>query len=149
MTDPRPSRDQSAVIRAILGETKRIAVVGASDDPEKPSYGVVATLVETGYDVVPVNPKATQVQRMHVAPSLADVTGPIDLVDVFRRPEHVPDVVREAIDAGARAVWVQLGIVSDEGRALADEAGIPYVDDVCLGATVRELRGSTPLPPRP
>lgn len=139
--------DQLAVERTILGEAKRIAVVGASDDPSRPSYGVVATLLDAGYDVIPVNPNRPRVHGMDTYPSLAEVRGPIDLVDVFRRPEYTPDVARQAVAVGAKALWLQLGIRSDEARAIADDADLPYVEDACLAVELRRFAGEMPLPP--
>jgi uncharacterized protein len=137
--------DQRDVIRSILSETRRIAVVGASEDPARPSHGVVKRLLDLGYAVTPVNPNATRIHGIDAHPSLVDVGGPIDLLDVFRRAEHAPDVVRQAIDAGVPAVWLQQGVRSEEARALADEAGLLYVEDACLA--VEAERTDLPVPP--
>lgn len=137
--------DQRDVIRTILAETRRIAVVGASQDPSRPSNDVVRRLLALGYSVTPVNPNATRVHGIDVHPTLADIGGPIDLVDVFRRPEHAPDAVRQAIDAGVPAVWLQQGVRSEEARALAEDAGLLYVEDACLA--VEAERSDRPVPP--
>lgn len=137
--------DQRDVIRTILAETRRIAVVGASEDPARPSHGVVRRLLDVGYAVTPVNPNASRIHGLDVHPSLADVGGPVDLVDVFRAPEHAPDAARQAVDAGAKAVWLQQGVRSDEARAIAEDAGLLYVEDVCLATEV--ARAEVPLPP--
>jgi uncharacterized protein len=137
--------DQRDVIRTILAETRRIAVVGASEDPGRPSHGVVRRLLDVGYAVVPVNPNASRIHGIDVHPSLGDVSGPVDLVDVFRAPEHAPDAVAQAIDHGARAVWLQQGVRSDEARRLAEDAGLLYVEDACLAVEVE--RSDLPLPP--
>lgn len=130
------------LIENLLATTRRIAVVGASDHPNRPSYGVVARVLQAGFEVVPVNPNATTVHGIPAVASLADIDGPVDLVDVFRRIEHVPDVVREAAAIGAPAVWLQSGLRSPEARRLADEAGMTYVEDRCLAVevAVRDVR---------
>jgi uncharacterized protein len=127
---------RSATIASILADTERIAVVGASPDPSRPSHGVLRRLVAAGYDVVPVNPRCEQVLGIPTVPSLADVEGPIDLVDVFRRAEHAPAIAKEAIDVGASALWLQQGVRSPDARRLADDAGLAYVEDACLAVEV-------------
>lgn len=122
----------------LLTSARRIAVVGASDDPERPSNEVFRVLHDAGYDVIPVNPGVDEVWGVPAVGALADVDGPIDIVDVFRRPEHAPDVAREAVDAGAGTLWLQDGITSPEARRIAMDHGLGYVEDVCLGATVRQ-----------
>ncbi|QOV92557.1 CoA-binding protein [Humisphaera borealis] len=111
---------------------KRIAVVGLSDDPYRASHDVASYMASAGYEIVPVNPTLGEVMGRRAYASLAEVPGPIDLVNVFRRPEHCADVVRHAIAAGAKGVWLQQGIVSVEARRLAVEAGIDFVQDRCL-----------------
>lgn len=115
-----------------LLQARRIAVVGLSDDPEKPSHGVAAYLVDRGREVVPVNPNCRTVFGRDCYPDLSAVPGIIDLVVVFRRPEHCPEVTRSAIAVGARGVWLQLGIVSEESRRMAEAAGMPFVQDRCV-----------------
>jgi uncharacterized protein len=137
--------DQRDVIRSILAECRRIAVVGASPDPGRPSHGVVRRLLDVGYAIVPVNPNASRIHGIDVHPSLADVSGPIDLVDVFRRAEHAPDVARQAVAHGAKALWLQQGVRSVEARAIAEDAGLRYVEDACLAVEVD--RSDLPLPP--
>ena len=121
----------------VLEGTRRIAVVGASDDPSRASNEVMRTLLDAGYDVVPVNPGEDSVHGVPAVGSLAEIEGPIDIVDVFRRPEHVPEIAREAAEAGAGTLWLQSGITSSEGRRIAEEAGLGFVEDTCLGSTVR------------
>ena len=101
----------------ILRESRSIAVVGASPDPTRPSHGVIAYLLQAGYTVVPVNPQAGEVLGLRCLASLAELETPVDLVDVFRRPEHCGEVAREAAAAGAGALWLQLGVVSAGGPA--------------------------------
>jgi uncharacterized protein len=116
----------------ILREARTIAVVGASPRPTRPSHGVMRYLLEQGYRAIPVRPlDCDEVLGVPCVASLADIDEPIDLVDVFRRPEFCPDVAREAVAVGARALWLQLGIVSPEARAIAAAAGLDYVEDEC------------------
>lgn len=128
--------DAQQVIHDILTGTGRIAVVGASPSPWRPSHGVIATLLDHGYDVVPINPNATEVLGRRAVASLAEVDGPIDLVDVFRRAEHAPGVAEEAVAIGARALWLQQGVRSEEARRIAEDAGLAYVEDRCLAVEV-------------
>ena len=123
----------------ILREARTIAVVGASPNPARPSYGVAAYLLQAGYRVVPVNPLAGEVLGLPCVGSLAELEEPVDLVDVFRRPEHCGDVAREAAAAGAGALWLQLGVVSPEARRVAEEQGMDYVEDACTAIVHRRL----------
>jgi uncharacterized protein len=123
-------------ITRVLGYARRIAVVGLSPKPERPSNGVARRLLDHGYDIVPVNPNAREVLGLRAYPALADVPGDIDVVDVFRREEHLPGVAREAVEVGARALWLQLGLRSAEARKIAEEAGLDVVEDRCLGVEV-------------
>jgi predicted CoA-binding protein len=123
----------------ILRDARSIAVVGASADPGRPSYGVLSYLVRAGYRVVPVNPLADEVLGLRCLGSLAELEEPVDLVDVFRRPEHCGAVAREAVAAGAGALWLQLGIVSEEARRIAEEAGMDYVEDACTAVVHRRV----------
>ena len=118
-------------VRRMLG-AKRVAVVGLSDDPSRPSYDVASYLRSAGVEVIPVNPNHKTVMGLTCYPSLAAVPGPIDVVDVFRRPEFCADVAREAVEAGAKGLWLQSGVRSDEARAIARRAGLDFVQDRCL-----------------
>jgi predicted CoA-binding protein len=124
-------QDDASVIKRLL-QSRRIAVVGLSDDPSRPSFGVANYLHSHGYEIIPVNPHCFSVLGVRSAASLADVTGAIDLVNVFRRPELCAAVVREAVAAGAKGIWLQSGIRSPEARAIAKEAGVDYIEDHCL-----------------
>jgi predicted CoA-binding protein len=119
-------------VRTILKATTRIAVVGASNKPDRPSYGVIGTLVAAGYEVVPVNPglAGQQIHGRTVAASLADA-GALDMVDIFRAPDAVAPVVDEAVRLGARTIWMQLGIVNQDAAAVARAAGLQVVMDRC------------------
>lgn len=134
-------------IRTILGYTRRIAVVGLSPRPHRASHGVAAALQTQGYEVVPVNPNADEVLGERAYDSLADVPGRIDLVDVFRREEHLPDVTRQAVDVGARGIWYQLGLRSEEGARIAEDAGLDVVEDRCLKVEMARFEHSMSLPP--
>ena len=130
----------------ILRGAKTIALVGASPKPDRPSHAVMRYLLAQGYDVIPVRPQGCdEVLGVRCARSLAEIDRPIDLVDVFRRPEATPTHAREAVEAGAGALWLQLGIVSDESRRIAEEAGLDYVEDLCTAVVhryvVREQAG--------
>jgi predicted CoA-binding protein len=111
---------------------KRIAVVGVSDDPSRPSHRIAQYLAQAGYEVFPVNPNLEQVLGRRCYPDPASVETPIELVNVFRLPKFCPDVTRAAIAAGARGVWLQSGIISAESAALAEAAGIDFVQDRCI-----------------
>ncbi len=122
----------------ILRDAKTIAMVGASPKPDRPSHGVMRYLLAQGYRVIPVRPEGCdEVLGVPCVRTLAEIDEPIDLVDVFRRPEFTPDVAREAVAAGAGALWLQLGITSDESRRIAEEAGLDYVEDACTAVVHR------------
>jgi uncharacterized protein len=126
-----------------LLDTKVIAVVGLSANPDRPSNQVAWYLHHQGYRLFGVNPdsKDPDVFGIPMLPSLDQVPEPIDIVDVFRRPEHTPPVARDAVAAGARALWLQLGIASAESRSIAEDAGLAYVEDRCLKVDHARLLG--------
>jgi predicted CoA-binding protein len=123
----------------ILRDARTIAIVGASPDPARPSYGVMAYLIQAGYTVVPVNPLAGDVLGLRSLASLAELEEPVDLVDVFRRPEHCGEVAREAAAAGAGALWLQLGVVSEDARRVAEEHGMDFVENECTAIVHRRI----------
>lgn len=127
-------------LRTILSQAETIAVVGASSNPERPSFGVFQRLVQAGFRVVPVNPNETEVLGLKAYATLADVPFTIDVVDVFRRPEHTPDIASEAVRAGAKVLWLQSGIVNEEAAARAKAGGLTVVMDSCLAVQVSLLR---------
>jgi predicted CoA-binding protein len=135
-------------LRDLLGDAKVIAVVGLSANPDRPSNQVAWYLHHQGYQLFGVNPRCPEpeVFGVPVLSSLDQVPEPIDIVDVFRRPEHTPEVAREAVAVGARTLWLQLGIRSDEARAIATEAGLRYVEDRCLKVDHARLLGRSPRP---
>jgi predicted CoA-binding protein len=116
----------------ILAAANVIAVVGASRDPSKPAHTVPLQMLRHGWRIIPVNPFVDEVFGVKTVPTLADIDEPIDLVDVFRPARDAVDVVRQAVDIKAPAVWLQSGIVSAEARRIAVQAGIDYVEDRCL-----------------
>ena len=124
----------------ILRDAKTIALVGASTKPSRPSNGVMRYLLAQGYDVIPVRPHdCDEVHGIPCVATLAEIDRPIDLVDVFRRVDAAPRVAQEAVDVGARAVWLQLGLVSPEAREIATAAGLDYVEDECTAIVHRRL----------
>ena len=126
-----PSRDEASVIARML-RWRRIAIVGASDDPGRASFAIASYLLGQQFDVVPVNPNHASVTGLKCYPSLADVPGRVELVNVFRRPEFCGDVARDAIARGATGLWLQSGIRNEEARQLAHEAGIDYIENRCI-----------------
>jgi predicted CoA-binding protein len=127
-----------AELRRLLRDARTIAVVGLSSDPTRPSNGVAAYLQQHGYRVVPVNPNVTEVLGEPAYPSLMDLPDDlaVDVVDVFRRAEHTPDIARQAVAIGAKALWLQEDIVNDEAYRIASEAGL----EVMMGACIRAVR---------
>ncbi|HEY8425169.1 MAG TPA: CoA-binding protein [Limnochordales bacterium] len=117
---------------AILKDARTVAVVGLSPDPSRPSHVVASYLKRQGYRVVPVNPTVSEVLGERSYPDLRSVPEPVDVVDVFRRPEHVPAIVEEAIAIGAKAVWLQEGVVHEEAAQRARQAGLRVVMDRCM-----------------
>lgn len=141
-TGPVPLLDGDEPAR-LLARTKRIAMVGASPDPGRPSHGVMRQLLDAAYDVVPINPTVDQVLGKPAYATLEDAfaaTGPFDMVDVFRRPEHTPDIARSAVAIGAKSLWLQLGVVNWEAAQIAHDAGLSVVMDRCTAIEHRRLR---------
>ena len=131
-TCPLPERGKPKdAVRRMLA-AKRIAVVGLSDDASRPSYGVARYLQSVGKQIIPVNPKCDEVLGEKCYSSLEQIPQPVEVVDVFRRPQFCADVVKSAIAIGAKGVWLQSGIVSEEAERLAREAGIDFVQDRCM-----------------
>lgn len=127
------------VMRTILEDAETIAVVGASPNPDRAGHYIPAYLKGQGYKIVPVNPNHDEVLGERCYASLGDIPFPVDVVEVFRRPEHTPDVARQAVTIGAKALWLQLGIFNDETRRIAEEGGLMYVEDECMGPQHRRL----------
>jgi predicted CoA-binding protein len=134
-------------LKKLLGDARVIAVVGASSSSERPSHGVFKKLLAAGYRVVPVNPNETEVLGQKAYGSLAAVPYPIDIVDVFRRPEFTPDLADEAVRAKAKVFWLQSGIVNEEAERRAREGGLTVVMDSCLGVMHSVLGVPKRVPP--
>jgi predicted CoA-binding protein len=138
------TRDED--IKALLERTRTIALVGASDRPDRPSNEVMAVLQRHGYRVLPVNPQITG-EHLHgefVWRDLAQIGEPIDMVDIFRRPQAAGEAVDEAIAAGAKAIWMQLGVINEEAAARAEAAGLQVVMDRCPAIEIPRL-GVAPI----
>jgi hypothetical protein len=138
--------DTDALVEHILTSYDTITVVGASAAPAKAAHYVPAHMQQHGWRIVPVNPHADEILGEPVYRTLADVPGPAGLVDVFRPSRQTPDVARQAVAAGATALWLQLGIASAEARDIATRAGLLYVEDRCLIIEQRRLGLSAPAP---
>lgn len=137
--------DQSAdLVETILRSFPTITVVGASDDPCKPAHFVPAHMQQHGWRIVPVNPRGGTILGESAHRSLGEVDEPVEFVNVFRPSEQTPDVARQAVAAGAKALWLQLGIASDEARRIATDAGLLYVEDHCLLVEQRRLALDAP-----
>lgn len=119
--------------REILEYAATVAVVGASRDPSKPSGKIPYLLQHRGFRIIPVNPNAEVILGQPAYASLLDIKESVDVVNVFRPADEAPEIARQAVAIGARAVWLQLGIVSDEARTIAEAAGLDYVEDLCMG----------------
>jgi predicted CoA-binding protein len=130
-------------IRSLLERARRIAVVGLSSDVTRPSYGVSAYLQRAGYEILPVNPKhaGQTILGQPVVAKVTDLDGPIDIVDIFRRPVDVPRPVDEAIAAGAEGIWMQLGIRNDDAGQKAADAGLMVVMNCCISIEHSRLLG--------
>jgi len=133
------SRSTDVVVERILTSYDTICVVGASNAAHKAAHYVPAHMQRHGWRIVPVNPNATQVLGERAYPTLADVGADVGLVDVFRPSDQAAEVARQAVAAGASALWLQLGITSAEARAIAEDAGLLYVEDRCLIIEQRRL----------
>jgi predicted CoA-binding protein len=140
-TDIDPRWQDLAVIERLVREARTVAVVGLSPDPGRPSFGVARYLRRAGLRILPVNPNLTSWEGLEAYASLADLPEPVDIVDVFRRPEYVPDIARAAVAAGAGALWLQLRVISPTGASIAADGGLDVVMDRCLAVEHREVVG--------
>ena len=129
-----------SILRRILETSQTIAMVGASSNPSKPSHDIMKGLLAAGFTVVPVNPTETEVLGRRAYPSLEDIPDRVDIVNVFRRPEQTPEIADAAVKIGARALWLQTGIVSEEAARRAGAGGLEVVMDECIGGTTARLR---------
>jgi predicted CoA-binding protein len=124
--------------RQILEESQTIAVVGASRHQDKAAYAVPLQMKLHGWRVIPVNPYAQRIWEQPCFPTLADIPEPVDLVNVFRPSDQAAAVVKDAVAIGAKAVWLQQGIMSAQGRQIATDAGVDFVEDLCM-AVIRAI----------
>ncbi len=131
----------SEEIREILGRVRTIAVVGLSDNPERDSYRVAEYLQAQGCRIIPVNPNAREILGQKVCASLREISEPVDIVDIFRKPEAVPAIVDEAIAIGAKCVWMQSGIAHNAAADKARQAGLLVVMSRCLMVEHRAVKG--------
>jgi predicted CoA-binding protein len=138
MPHRNPSDDQ---LRQLLASAKTIAVVGASANAERPSFGIMQRLRRRGFRVIPVNPRESEILGERAYPSLADVPDPIDIVDVFRRADDTPPIADEAVAIGAKALWLQTGIANEEAAGRAAGSGLVVVMDRCIADTTERLLG--------
>ena len=127
-------------LKRLLTDATTIAMVGASSNPEKAPYGIMQKLQRAGYRVIPVNPKESEILGERSYASLLDIPERIDIVDVFRRAEDTPQIADEAVTIGAKALWLQTGIVNEEAAERAARGGLTVVMDLCIGATHSLLR---------
>jgi predicted CoA-binding protein len=143
MSHSNPSDEE---LRHLLTSARVIAMVGASSNPDKASHGIMRKLQASGYRVIPVNPRETEVLGERAYPSLIDVPERIDIVDVFRRPEDTPSIADDAVTIGAKALWLQTGIVNEDAAARAKAGGLMVIMDQCIGATHSLLLGGRRTP---
>jgi uncharacterized protein len=134
------TRDED--IAELLSSARTIAMIGASDRPDRPSYGVMKFLQSRGYRVLPVNPQITgeHVQGEFVWRELAQIGEPIDIVDIFRHPDSAGDAVDQAVAAGAKAAWLQIGVIDEEAARRAEAAGLKVVMNRCIKIEIMRLR---------
>ncbi len=126
-------------IKQILGEAKTIAVVGLSSDPQRPSHGIAQALQSRGYRVIPVNPRETEVLGEKAYATLKEVPVPVDIVNVFRRADQTPAIAEEAVAIGAKALWLQTGIVNEEAVQIAESGGLDAIIDRCIMVELSKL----------
>lgn len=141
--------DDPTTIARILNESHTIAIVGLSGDPDRPSFQVAQYLQSRGYHIIPVNPGLTEALGERAYPDLLSIPEPIDVVDIFRRSEAVPPLVAQAIQVGAKAIWMQEGVVNVEAAQQARAAGLLVVMDRCMRKETNRLIKEGALPARP
>lgn len=129
MAIENPSRDE---IKKILQTKKRIAVVGLSDKPHRTSYNVSKAMQNAGYEIIPVNPNIEEALGEKAVASLGDIEGHVDIVDVFRRSEFLPDLAKQTVEIGADVFWAQLGVANEEAYDYLREHGVTVVMDRCI-----------------
>jgi hypothetical protein len=130
--EERARYQDSGVIRTILSSDKTVAIVGLSPKPERPSYFVGSYLNYEGYRVIPVNPRATEIFGMKAYPDLLSIPEPVDMVNVFRQPEECVEIARQAVQIGAKTLWLQLRVVNFEAAQIAEAGGLRVIMDRCV-----------------
>ena len=135
-----------AEIAQLLTRATTVAIVGASGNPDRASYGIMQKLQSVGYKVIPVNPRETEILGERSYSSLSEVPQTIDIVNVFRRPEDTPAIAEEAVKIGARALWLQTGITNEEAASIAKAGNLMVVMDACIGTLHSVLRIPTTHP---
>jgi predicted CoA-binding protein len=144
MAFENPNREQ---IKRILEQAGPIAVVGLTDNPARAAYEVSEAMMHRGYRIIPVNPNGESVLGQKGYTSLADIPEPVDIVNVFRRPEHTPPIAEEAVRIGAKTIWLQLGIANDEAADIGGKGGLTVIMDRCIkveDAILRPNRSKEP-----
>jgi uncharacterized protein len=141
-----PEQDGEAIARQILTSFRTIAVVGLSRNPAKAAHAVPAALQSAGYRLIPVNPRASEILGERAYHSLDAIPEPIEIVQVFRPSLEAPAIVRQAVAIGAKAIWLQRGLRSPEAKTIAEESGLLYVEDRCMGVDRARLGISKPQP---
>jgi predicted CoA-binding protein len=126
-------------IKRILARYKRVAVVGLSSDRTRISFGVARYLQQRGFKIFPVNPNETEVLGERAYPDLVSIPEPVEIVDIFRQPEHVPTVVNEAVKIGAKVIWMQSGVINHDAARKAAQAGLTVVMDKCIYEACRNF----------
>ncbi|MCG5501980.1 CoA-binding protein [Ectothiorhodospira lacustris] len=124
--------DNMMTVRSVLLKTRTLAIVGLSDDWYRPSYFAAKYMQEHGYRVIPVNPRYERVLGEKCYPTLSAIPETVDLVDVFRKPSEAPGIAREAVAIGAKVLWLQIGVINDEARTIAETAGLTVIMDRCV-----------------
>lgn len=130
-----------ATLRQVLKENRTIAVVGLSADWNRPSYFAAKYMQQRGYRIIPVNPKYPEILGEKCYPDLKSIPEPVDIVDVFRKPEDCVPIAREAVAIGAKVLWLQLGVVNEEARQIAEAAGLTVIEDRCVKIEYARLFG--------
>ena len=132
---------EDAELRSILGDARTIAVVGLSSNPLRDSFDIAEYLQSKGYRIIPVNPKEAEILGEKCYPTLLDVPDQVDVVDVFRRAAHTPAIAQQAVQIGAKVLWLQDGIVNEDARRIAEDAGLTVIMGVCIRTEKRRLEG--------
>lgn len=141
--------DTEQGIRELLTETKTIALVGASPNPQRASHSVMRYMIDRGYRVIPVNPNEKEILGLKVYPTLKDIPEPVDMVDVFRTAEAAGPICDEAIAIGAKSIWLQLGVINEAAARRAEAAGLKVVMDRCPAIDMPRLGMGPPNPHKP